>query len=105
MSARARPRRQEREARTPSALADDLARVLAGEPGGLSWRELTRRAGRRPADVGAALRADPRFRHAGRGRGSRWSLAGKRSGKRVDAPRGTGWGDHPPRDFPGFLGL
>ena len=55
-------------------LADDLRRVLDTEPCGLSGRELARRVRRRHVDVLAELRADPRFEHDGRTRGSRWRL-------------------------------
>jgi hypothetical protein len=59
-----------------SLLADDLARLLASEPLGLSGCELARRAGRRRLAVIDALEADPRFEHDGSGRGSRWRLNG-----------------------------
>jgi hypothetical protein len=55
-------------------LASDLARLLDGEPFGLSGRELARRVRRRRVDVLAALRVDPRFEHSGRTHGSRWRL-------------------------------
>lgn len=58
-----------------NGLADDLAAALEGEPLGLSGRELRRRIGRRHVDVLAALQSDPRFRHHGDGRGSRWRIA------------------------------
>jgi hypothetical protein len=56
-------------------LGDDLSRVLDGEPFGLPCVELVARLKRRRGDVLAALRADPRFEHEGRTRGSRWRLA------------------------------
>jgi hypothetical protein len=56
-------------------LADDLAAVLTAEPLGLPCAELTARVKRRRGDVLTALRADPRFEHHGRNRGSRWRLA------------------------------
>jgi hypothetical protein len=62
--------------------ADDLERVLDGEPFGLSGRELARRVGHRRSEVLTVLRADPRFVHAGTGRGSLW---------RVLDPSGTRW--------------
>jgi hypothetical protein len=58
-----------------SPLADDLAAVLAAEPLGLPCAELVARLKRRRGDVLDALRADPRFEHQGRNRGSRWRLA------------------------------
>jgi hypothetical protein len=58
-------------------LADDLRRVLAEESFGLPGRELARRLRRRRADVLAQLQSDPRFKHSGRTRGSRWRLAEK----------------------------
>jgi hypothetical protein len=56
------------------ALADELARLLAGESAGFSCRELRRRVGRRLSDVLAVLEADPRFEHSGHRRGSKWRL-------------------------------
>jgi hypothetical protein len=53
-------------------LADDLARLLDGEPAGLSCDVLAARLGRRRVDVLAVLQSDPRFTHRGRGRGSKW---------------------------------
>ena len=55
-------------------LAADLAAALAAEPAGLSCDELAARLHRRRTDVLTALRADPRFDHSGRSRGSRWRL-------------------------------
>lgn len=48
-------------------LADDLARLLAAEPDGLSCDELARRLHRRRASVLAALHGDSRFRARRRG--------------------------------------
>jgi hypothetical protein len=56
-------------------LGDDLARVLDAEPFGLPCVELVARLKRRRGDVLATLRADSRFAHHGRARGSRWRLA------------------------------
>jgi hypothetical protein len=56
-------------------LADHLARVLSAEPFGLSCAALVARVQRRRGDVLRALRADGRFDHHGRTRGSRWRLA------------------------------
>jgi hypothetical protein len=55
-------------------LAEEVVRVLAPEPVGLSCDELAARLHRRRRYVLDALRADPRFEHAGRGRGSRWRV-------------------------------
>jgi hypothetical protein len=63
-------------------LADDLARLLDGEPLGVSCDDLAQRIGRRRSVVLDVLRADPRFMHLGIGRGSRW---------RVSARLGTEW--------------
>jgi hypothetical protein len=62
-------------------LADDLAAVLAAEPTGLPCVHLVARLHRRRGDVLAVLRADPRFEHSGRARGSRWRLRRGRSGQ------------------------
>lgn len=56
------------------ALADELAASLAEERGGLACDALARRLRRRKADVLDALKSDPRFRHSGEGRGSRWRV-------------------------------
>jgi hypothetical protein len=58
-----------------TALAAELATVLASEPSGLTGRTLSNRVRRRRADVLEVLHSDPRFQHTGRGRGSRWRLA------------------------------
>jgi hypothetical protein len=54
-------------------LGDQLAAVLA-ERGPLPAGTLAREVSRRNADVFAALRADGRFHHVGKRRGSRWSV-------------------------------
>jgi hypothetical protein len=56
-------------------LGDDLARVLDGEPAGLSCDALALRVHRRRRVVLATLRTDSRFERRGRGRGSRWLAA------------------------------
>jgi hypothetical protein len=76
-------------------LADDLARVLEGEPFGLTCRELRRRVGRRLADVLAALEEDSRFEHSGRSRGSRWRIAAER-------PHSASWVRMGTEDSAGF---
>ena len=77
-------------------IADDLARVLAAEPVGLPCRELARRVHRRFVDVLAVLRADPRFVHRGRTRGSRW---------RLSAPQDRMGANHPARPDLDPLGI
>ena len=84
-------------------LADDLARVLDGEPLGLSCYELARRVQRRRADVLAELRADPRFEHEGDRRGSRWRLAPETARRTCWdgwGPIVTGWGGLDPAGIP-----
>jgi hypothetical protein len=76
----------------PSAadlLAGNLARVLAGEPLGLSCRDLASLVHRRPGEVAAILEAHPRFVHnGGRKRGSRWRLDPEKGhGKHWEAQR------------------
>ncbi|HEY7198508.1 MAG TPA: hypothetical protein VH306_15125 [Gaiellaceae bacterium] len=57
------------------ALADDVARLLADEPTGLSCDAIAKRLRRRRPDVVAALRADDRFVRYGKTHGARWRLA------------------------------
>jgi hypothetical protein len=68
-------------------LADDLARVLHGEPLGLCFHELARRVGRRDSLVRAALRDDRRFARIGTGRGARWRVRNRREKPRADLGR------------------
>jgi hypothetical protein len=58
------------------AFGDDLARALDREPLGLPFRDLARRVKGRWSDVLRTLRTDPRFGQVGKGKGSRWRLAG-----------------------------
>jgi hypothetical protein len=58
-------------------LGDVLAVLLADEPVGLSCDELALRSHRRRRVVLVTLRTDSRFKHRGRGRGSRWVLAAR----------------------------
>lgn len=75
-------------------LVDDLARLLDGQPAGLSCDGLRARVNRRRTDVLATLRADPRFQHVGAGSRSRWQLSDRRGRRRdgsgrVDRPGST----------------
>jgi hypothetical protein len=64
-------------------IAHELARRLAAEPSGLSCDDLARQVSRRRSHVLSVLRADPRFRRVGHGRGSRWVA------QRASEPGGT----------------
>jgi hypothetical protein len=64
-------------------LPDDLARVLDGEPFGLSCDGLAGRLHRRRAVVLAVLRDDPRFEQHGRAKGSRWRITPGETGGRT----------------------
>jgi hypothetical protein len=55
-------------------LADDLARLLADHPAGLSCDTIRLKLGRQRAAVLDVLRTDGRFLHDGQHRGSRWRL-------------------------------
>jgi hypothetical protein len=79
--------------------ADELVALLADAPVGLSCVELARRTGRRKADVLETLRWDPRVRHEGRGRGSRWRVTATMTASAPREQKGTtdrGARDHPP---------
>jgi hypothetical protein len=59
-----------------SQLAEEITHVLReAEPLGLPAKEIARRIRRRESIVRAELAADPRFRHSGARRGSRWTLS------------------------------
>jgi hypothetical protein len=75
-----------------TGLAGDLRLLLAGEPAGLSCRELTRRLGRRRGDVLAELRSGS-FEHDGRGRGSRWRLTASLGPRAHLGPQDRWWLD------------